>query len=323
MLTVKQAFDIAISLAVKVDPRGAKGVKEYLRRVKKDYENMKPGDKKYFDKEKLEHPYADSRIYVDDKKTEVKRVLAGIDLKEEELILASQLSERGKKIDLAISHHPVGGALAGLHEVMDLLIDMFEDQGVPVHVAEKLMEERIAEVGRSLHPINHYKIVDIAKLLKVNFMNTHTPNDNLVNDYLTKYITKRKPRTVGDLVDVLLEIPEYSEAKKLGAGPVLFAGSPNHRVGRFFVEMTGGTNPTDKIYKELSQYGVSTIIGMHMRDPHRDEAKKSHMNIVIAGHIASDSLGMNLYLDELEKKGIEIVPCGGLIRVSRVKKDKK
>jgi polysaccharide deacetylase 2 family uncharacterized protein YibQ len=47
------------------------------------------------------------------------------------------------------------------------------------------------------------------------------------------------------------------------------------------------------------------------------------MNIVIAGHMSSDSLGMNLWLDELEKRGIEIVPCGGLIRVSRVKKGKK
>jgi hypothetical protein len=36
--------------------------------------------------------------------------------------------------------------------------------------------------------------------------------------------------------------------------------------------------------------------------------------------MASDSLGMNLFLDELERQGIEIVPCGGLIRVSRVAK---
>jgi hypothetical protein len=39
--------------------------------------------------------------------------------------------------------------------------------------------------------------------------------------------------------------------------------------------------------------------------------------VVIAGHISSDSLGVNLFLDELEKRGIEIIPCSGLIRVSR------
>ncbi|MBI5254811.1 hypothetical protein HY932_03485, partial [Candidatus Falkowbacteria bacterium] len=53
------------------------------------------------------------------------------------------------------------------------------------------------------------------------------------------------------------------------------------------------------------------------KDDARDKANEYHMNVVIAGHISSDSLGMNLFLDELEKKGIEIVPCSGLIRVSR------
>ncbi|PJB18902.1 NGG1p interacting factor NIF3, partial [Candidatus Falkowbacteria bacterium CG_4_9_14_3_um_filter_36_9] len=52
-------------------------------------------------------------------------------------------------------------------------------------------------------------------------------------------------------------------------------------------------------------------------EEHRKEAEKNHINVVIAGHMASDSLGMNLFLDELEKKGITVVPCSGLIRVKR------
>jgi hypothetical protein len=57
-----------------------------------------------------------------------------------------------------------------------------------------------------------------------------------------------------------------------------------------------------------------------MKDTAREVANENRMNVVIAGHIASDSLGMNLFLDELEKKGVEIIPCGGLIRVNRNKK---
>jgi len=34
--------------------------------------------------------------------------------------------------------------------------------------------------------------------------------------------------------------------------------------------------------------------------------------------MSSDSLGVNLFLDELGKQGIEVVPCSGLIRISRV-----
>jgi len=47
------------------------------------------------------------------------------------------------------------------------------------------------------------------------------------------------------------------------------------------------------------------------------------LNVVIPGHISSDSLGVNLFLDELEKRGIKIIPCSGLIRVSRNKNKKK
>lgn len=319
-MKVKEVFNLGLKLGTKVDPRGEKGVEEYLECVKKEYEDVKPKDKKYFDKERLVNPYIDSQIHVDDGKTEVKRIMTGIDIGEGEIILASQLGERGKKIDLVVAHHPVGYGLAHLHSVMDMQVEVFVKAGVPVHVAEKLMEERIKEVGRGVHPINHYRLTDMAKLLKVNLINTHTITDNLVNDYLIKFLNKKKPKYIGDLLDCLLEIPEYEEAKKRGAGPSLFAGNPKHQVGKWLVEMTGGTSPSDKIYKELSKYGISTTIGMHMRDAAKDKADEHHMNVVIAGHMASDSLGMNLFLDELEKKGIDIVPCSGLIRVSRNKK---
>jgi hypothetical protein len=182
------------------------------------------------------------------------------------------------------------------------------------------MEERIREVGRGVHPSNHYRVIDMARLLKVNLINTHTITDNLVQKFLQDFISKRNPRTISDLMDLLLEIPEYQEAKRRGVGPVLFAGNPQHKVGKWLLEMTGGTNPSDKVYKELSNYGISTVIGMHMKDTAREVANENRMNVVIAGHIASDSLGMNLFLDELEKKGVEIIPCGGLIRVNRNKK---
>jgi len=320
MLTTKQIFNLGLQMGIKTDPRGVNGIKHYLAEAQKDFDNLRPKDKEYFDKDLLVNPYSDSKIHLDDGKTKVKRVLTGIDINEGEILLASQLNERGKPIDLVIAHHPIGKALAGLHSVMDLFVAILEKAGVPVHVAEEITDERIKEVGRSVHPINHYKLIDLARALKINLINTHTITDNLVNDYLHKYIEKRNPRTIADLMDMLLEIPEYHEAKKRGAGPSLFAGNPKHKVGKFLVEMTGGTNPSEKIYKEISRCGISTIIGMHMKDTARDKANEHHMNIVIAGHIASDSLGMNLFLDELEKKGIEIVPCGGLIRVSRAKK---
>jgi hypothetical protein len=66
--------------------------------------------------------------------------------------------------------------------------------------------------------------------------------------------------------------------------------------------------------------GIGTVIGMHQSEEHRKEAEAAHLNVVIAGHMSSDSLGVNLFLDELERRGIEIIPCSGFDRVSRLQK---
>jgi len=320
MLTLQQVFELGLKIGIAADPRGGDGVKRHLARIKGQFDDLKEDERQYFDKNRLANPYDDSRIHVGDLRAPVKRVLAGIDIGAGEILLASQLNERGKKIDAIIAHHPIGGSLAALADVMDMVVDVYEQIGVPVHAAEKIMEDRIREVGRGVHASNHYQIIDMARLLGVNLMNTHTITDNLVHDYLEKHLEKKKSQTISDLMKALMEVPEYQEAKRRGAGPKIFAGAPNHRIGKIHLEMTGGTNPSNKVYQELSRAGISTIVGMHMRDESMEKAREIHMNVVIAGHISSDSLGMNLFLDELEKKGVEVVPCGGLIRVSRVKR---
>lgn len=320
-MTIEQIYDLGLKMAVAADPRGIAGVNKYLARAKSEYEKMDADNRKFFDPEILKNPYSDSRVHLGEPKKIVKRILAGIDIGPAEVLLASQLNERDRPVDIVIAHHPIGKSLADLHGVMDMAVEVYENFGVPVHAAEKIMEERIKEVGRSVHPSNHYQIIDLARLLKVDLMNTHTFTDNLVSEFVGDYLKKCKPETIGDMVKTLLAIPEYSEGRRRGFGPKIFAGSPNHRIGKFIMEMTGGTNPSNEVYQELSRAGVSTIVGMHMKDEATKKASEFHMNVVIAGHISSDSLGMNLFLDELEKRGVEIVPCGGLIRVSRNKKN--
>ncbi|MCU0680382.1 MAG: NGG1p interacting factor NIF3, partial [Planctomycetes bacterium] len=229
--------------------------------------------------------------------------------------LAQQL-----KADLVIAHHPEGSALADLHSVMDLQAEVLADCGVPINIAESLIRPRISEVSRGLSPINHYQSVDMAKALNLDFMCTHTIADNLGANFLWKMIKKREKELVQveDIITLLKEIPEYKEAVKRKAGPMIFAGSPDSHCGKIVVtEFTGGTSGSKDIYERMSHYGIGTIIGMHMREEHRKEAEKHHINVVIAGHIASDSLGMNLFLDELEKQGLEIIPISGLIRIKR------
>ena len=98
---------------------------------------------------------------------------------------------------------------------------------------------------------------------------------------------------------------------------MIVAGSADRYAGKIFVDMTGGTGGPKEYYRLLSEAGISTVLCMHAGKDVITEAKDCHLNVVIAGHMASDSLGVNLFLDQLEARGVEIVPLSGLIRVKR------
>ena len=316
-MKISEIYDGVIKRGIELDPRGAKEVKRELQDVKKDYGDLKEKDKAGFDLEKLKNPYADTRILYGDPKTDVKRVMLGIDIEVGEIVLADRLRERGERIDLVIAHHPEGKAMASLYDVMDMQSGILSKYGVPVNVAESIMGKRISEIERRLMPVNHTRAVDAARLLDIPFMCVHTPSDNAVVDYLQELFDKKKPHRVSDIIDMLRDIPEYTRAIDETVAPKVVSGSPKRTAGKIFVDMTGGTGGSKDAYEKLSQAGISTVVGMHMSEEHRKEAEKHHINVLIAGHISSDNLGLNLLFDHVFKKKVEIVPCSGFNRITR------
>jgi putative NIF3 family GTP cyclohydrolase 1 type 2 len=319
-MTIEQIYKLFIKLGISADPRGKAGVARTLGRVAKHHKRLSKSDQEYFDRESLTNPYSDTRILFGKPSTVVDKVLVGIDIHSAEMLLADRLNEKGASIDLVIAHHPEGRALAALDEVMDLQVDLLHGYGVPINVAESLMKERVGEVFRRFAPLNHHQAIDAGRLLNMPFMCVHTPADNLGWKYLTERIEDREFDTVDEVVDTLMKIEEFKIAQKQKAGPMIFLGSPHARAGKVrVVEFTGGTEGAKEVYERLSHAGIGTIIGMHISEEHRKEAQKHHMNLVVTGHMASDSIGMNLLSDELESKGVKVLPCSGFIRVKRNK----
>jgi putative NIF3 family GTP cyclohydrolase 1 type 2 len=314
-MTTTQIYKLAVRMGAEADLRGRKKIKKYLTKAKNSYEKLNKKEKDEFDLEKLTNPYSDTRILVDNNKKNIKKILAGIDMEGPELLLGEKIG-----VDLVIAHHPEGKALADLHSVMDLQAQVLADYGVPINIAESVIRPRISEVSRGVSPINHNRAVDFAKILKMDFICAHTIADNLGAKFLFDLLKKKKPETVGEVIGMLKEVPEFKEAVKYNAGPTIFVGSSEASAGKIAVtEFTGGTSGAKEIYEKMAQAGVGTIIGMHMGEEHRKEAEKNHINVVIAGHMASDSLGMNLFLDEIEKEGAQVIPVSGLIRIKRKK----
>ncbi|HEA47437.1 MAG TPA: NGG1p interacting factor NIF3 [bacterium] len=319
-MKLEKIYRLAVEKGMANDPRGKREVEKVLKRIRKEYDKSSKEEKRDFDLEKLTHPYSDTRILYGDPNGEVKTLLAGIDIGEGELLLADRLRAQGKKIDLSLSHHPAGRAYASFYEVMGMQAQILSQYGIPINVAEDLLEPRIKEVERKVLPVNHMRAVDMARLLDIPFLCIHTPADNMVATYLKRIMDKEKPDTVEEVMEILKRIPEYKESFRNNAGPKVIIGKKGRSAGKIFVDMTGGTEGSEKIFEKLSTAGVGTIVGMHISEKHYKEAEKHHINIIVAGHMASDTLGLNLLLDEIEKKErLKIIPCSGFRRYKHKK----
>lgn len=312
-----------VDFGIENDPRGKDKVKKELQRAKTEYDKLNKLDKDFYDKERLIHPYSDTRMLFGKPDSEVKTMIVGIDIEVGEVLLVDRLKEKGEKIDLLVAHHPEGRALASFYNVMYMQIDILNKMGVPIGVAESLTTERIKEVERRVSPVNHMRSVDAARLLDIPFMTCHTPADNCVVTFLQKLMDENKPDTLGDIIDLLKDIPEYKDSAKLNSPPKIIRGSSSSSAGRVFVDMTGGTEGSKDIFAKLSQAGVSTLVCMHLSEAHFKKAQAEYLNVIIAGHIASDNLGLNIMFDELNKKGeFKILTCSGFRRFSRRKNGK-
>lgn len=310
-------YRTAVGKGMREDVRNEAELQHVLDEVKKEYDKLDAEERPFFDTERLTNPYSDTRICLGDPDLEVRGLITGIDMEVGEVLLADRLREKGATIDLILAHHPEGPGFANLHEVMYMQADLWAAQGVGIAVADALIAPRAEEIRRHIMPVNHYRAIDAARELGFASMSCHTPADNSVNAFVLRHIETEAPRTLDDLVKSLRRIPEYAEGARKGYGPLIVQGSGCGRCGKVLVDMTGGTEGPKEALDRLSAAGVGTLVGMHYSEEHRKHAEKLKLNLVIAGHISSDTLGMNLVLDEIESEGVEVRCVSGMVRVRR------
>ncbi len=321
-MKLREIYETAVRMGIESDPRGKEGVEEHLERMRRRHDKLPAHLKPLADQLDLTNPFADTRIYVGDPETEVTTLLGGIDMNTGEIVLADRLRERGVPIDAVYTHHPEGWGLTKLDDVMEVQADIWAQFGVPIQAGEKFISERMDEIKRRLMPLNYDQAIDAARLLEIPFISAHTPTDNLVVDYLTKYFAEARAQAHRGRGEGASRDPRVPYRRAEGGRALLGKSSPSARAGTIWVDMTGGTEGPKKVMEKLADGGVGTIVGMHMGQEMRDEAEKHNMHVLIAGHMSSDSLGINLFLDELERNGVTTIATSGLIRVHRNAKGK-
>jgi putative NIF3 family GTP cyclohydrolase 1 type 2 len=318
-MKLERLYKKAVEIGIKNDLRGRQEIKKILNEEIDKFKKLKDEEIEYYDKDRLFNPFSDTRVLNGEMNTEVKKLIVGVDMQVGEILLTYLLNKDSEqKIDLVVSHHPEGYALAQLYDVMKLQADLLANYGITISVAEQLMEKRISEIERRLMPGNHTRSVDAAKVLGIPMMCIHTASDNCVTGYLKKKFDKEKPYRLKNLMDGLKEIPEYKKSAKLQVPPKIVSGNETSKCGKIYVDMTGGTEGSKEIFEKYATSGISTLLVMHISEEHLENAKKAKLNVVIAGHISSDVLGLNLLFDELEKEEkLEFVSVSGFERIRK------
>jgi hypothetical protein len=215
---------------------------------------------------------ADSEIHA--KGRRIRKVLVAIDVGVAELLLARNLG-----CDAVIAHHPAGGkARINGYKVFLRHIDQLKEAGVPEDIAQKAVRPKLRVLELQHHPDNYDQTPSAAKKLRMPLVSIHSPCDEI-------------------------GCPEF---RKAASKIEVRLGSPRNRAGKVAISHAAYTNGGYEIAKMYFESGIGTLSYIHIGEPDLTKlANEASGNLIVLGHIASDWLGINRLLSELEKKGVE------------------
>jgi Duf34/NIF3 (NGG1p interacting factor 3) len=244
---------------------------------------------------------ADSGIWVPGKR--IRRVLFAVDAGPPELLLAKESG-----YDLLIAHHPVGPARLTFSEVVRRHLGFMVEKGVPRRVAEEATEGLARRIDVRAHPGNYMHDVEFAEALGMPFMNIHLPIDQVTRGALLRAIVRARARTAGGLIRSLEKIPEFAKAK---TRIELRMGERSNQLGKWVLVFAAGTNGGYPVAKAYFDHGINTVIYLHVDYDELLKIKKDcRGNLIVLGHMAGDSIGINIFLRELRARGLRADTLG-------------
>jgi putative NIF3 family GTP cyclohydrolase 1 type 2 len=253
---------------------------------------------------------ADSEVYLE-APADVNRVLFGVDIDVGELLYG-----RDAGFDAVIAHHPLGGsARTDFAKVVHRQVDQMITAGIPRDVAENAVAQRLERPHRFDHIQNVNRVVDTGRLIGLPFANIHLACDIIGRQKIVDLLTQRG--TGGPLVrDALAWLDYFTEIRAGLTCPEVWVGDAANPLGRWVVAMAGGTNGGYPVFREYWKAGVDTIFAMHCAEDDlqrlRAEAPPGK-SLVVTGHMATDSIGINVVIAGMEQRGIDVTRTSGIV----------
>src|SRR3989449_75610 len=244
-----------------------------------------------------------------------RRALFGIDVEAADLLMAKE-----KGYDVVIAHHPTGGsATLDFPKVLVKHADILTRHGVPRAVADAAVREMQEEREPRAHAENYDRLPSIARLIGIGLMCIHNPCDEIgrrVMDETLRAKLKPDPR-VRDAIDTLYGIPEFQAAKTRIA---VRMGKIDNPLGKWAVHHGAGTNGGVPVARAAFEHGIDTVFYIHidagaLRRLWELFGREGSKNLVVTGHVASDSIGINALVRELRKRGLRVDTYSGIVDV--------
>ncbi len=239
----------------------------------------------------------------------IKKVLFGIDIGTAELAMAKQLG-----YDAVIAHHPPMTTAIPAWEVYLRHIDLLTQAGVPREAAEAAVLPRAQSMEAAFQSANHDHYPSIARLLDMPFMNIHCPLDELgrriMQQTIDACLASNANATLGDVVDALNALPEFANAFTKIDIAIGDAKAPAKKVVVAHGALTNGGYDVANTYFE---HGIPTVLYIHI--PYADLQrlrKEAKGQLIVSGHISSDLVGINPFVQRLRDAGIEVTTISGI-----------
>ena len=253
---------------------------------------------------------SDSKIYVPGR--DIQRVIFSIDPDPSLFFLAREMN-----YDLVISHHYTSACIDAW-KVFLKHVDQMVNAGIPREEAEKAVKDKLLALKITGHARNYDLVDSIARALKVPFMNIHNPLDEIgrriMQETIDKHIKGKDKVLVRDVIDALYTLREFKAAE---TRILLGVGREDNSVSKVIVSHGALTNGGYEVARTYFKYGINTVVYIHISPSDLIRLRRENMgNLIISGHIASDSVGINPFLDKLEKEGLEVLRIGGVVPAS-------
>ena len=245
----------------------------------------------------------------------VRRALFGIDVDAADLLMAKE-----KGYDLVIAHHPTGGsAVLDFPKVLAKHADILIRHGVPKAAAEAAVREMQEDREPRAHAENYDRLPSMARMIGVGLMCIHNPCDEIGRRMMEETLRgglRPDPR-VRDAIDTLYSIPEFQAAK---TRIVLRMGNLENPLGRWAVHHGAGTNGGLPVARAAYDNGIDTVFYIHvdagaLRRLWELYGREGSKNLVVTGHLASDSIGINVLVRELRARGVRVDVYSGIVDV--------